>query len=574
MPIKLKSATSNSGNTHLFGHLTVLVGPNNCGKSRTLRDIREFVVTGLTRSFKTLSAIEMEYPPEAETMQEFCTFPHASPGHVTMRGVSYDLLNTHDINPNGKRLSEMFSAFDINVDAAKEVISAVGPCWIAHLDAESRFKLANPTPSYDLRTEAPSNALQAFCANRKSVLPELRSAFRHTFGMDIALDWSSQKNLYLRIGTNFGDIPEEWDKLTELMKDAENVADQGDGYRSLAGVVLAMTTFPNRILLLDEPEAFLHPAQARALGRWLAGYAAKRSAQIILATHNADFLWGAVSTGAPIDVIRLNRTENFTSFHPVPSDTLKTLTQSPLLSSQPIMNSLFQKGVVVCEGDPDRAVYQAVAHDRRIFNGGDEVLFIHTNGKDTIKGPLVTLQQSGTPACAIVDIDILNSESSLSGIAEALTGKPMTNELKALRGKIALCVENSVHEDLLNTLLNSVAEWQRREHSDVRQSRRSLRDLSKDLSKWDVVKKAGGDFFQGEDAKTFWELVEECKKIGIFIVHKGELEGWIDVGTGKGKKWNQLALERLHSGGCPNDLKHFIFGAIASMGVDVKPVSA
>jgi hypothetical protein len=536
--------------------------------------IREFVVTGRKTQFKTLINIELEYPTEAETRQGFHTFPHASPGQVIMRDVSYDLLNTHEVSPNEKWLSQMFSNFYTNVDAAQEIITAVGPTWIAHLNAESRFRLANSTPSYDLRIEAPSNALQAVCENRKSVLPELRAAFLQTFGMDIALDWSSQKNLYLRIGTNFTDIPEEWDKLTELMKNAENVADQGDGYRSLAGVVIAMTTFPNRLLLLDEPEAFLHPAQARSLGRWLAKYASKRSAQIVLATHNADFLWGAVSTGEPIDVIRLNRSGNSTKFHPVPSATLKSLTQSPLLSSQPIMNSLFQKGVVVCEGDPDRAVYQAVAHDPRIFDGGDEVLFVHTNGKDNVKAPLEIFRQSGTPACAIVDIDILNSEATLAGIAEALTGHPMKDELKALRAKIALSVENSPPKDILESLLKSVTAWQEREHTDVRHARRSLRDLAKDISKWDSVKKLGVDFFQKDDAKTYWKMAEECKKIGIFIVHKGELEGWLDVGTGKGKKWNQLALERLHEGECPENLKQFISEAMSFLGVDTKMLSS
>ena len=42
---------------------------------------------------------------------------------------------------------------------------------------------------------------------------------------------------------------------------------QGDGMRSFASVVLhLLATVTPSILMLDEPEAFLHPPQARLLG--------------------------------------------------------------------------------------------------------------------------------------------------------------------------------------------------------------------------------------------------------------------------------------------------------------------
>ncbi len=125
--------------------------------------------------------------------------------------------------------------------------------------------------------------------------------------MDIALDWAAMRRLYLKVGPAFGSIPEARTELDALLRDAPELSVQGDGYKSFAGVVLAMLTFPNRLLLLDEPEAFLHPAQARVLGRWLAAHAKTRTAQMIVASHSADFLWGIVSANAGATVIRLNR---------------------------------------------------------------------------------------------------------------------------------------------------------------------------------------------------------------------------------------------------------------------------
>src|SRR5207244_9058873 len=130
---------------------------------------------------------------------------------------------------------------------------------------------------------------------------------------------------YLRVGLDFGTIPDARAELDSLLRNAQELAAQGDGYRSFAGVVLAMLTFVNRLLLLDEPEAFLHPAQARVLGRWLASYAHKTSAQVILATHNSDFLWGIISANTNATVIRLNRGEKSTRYHGVPSTTITTL---------------------------------------------------------------------------------------------------------------------------------------------------------------------------------------------------------------------------------------------------------
>ncbi len=325
-----------------------------------------------------------------------------------------------------------------------------------------------------------------------------------------------------------------------------------------------MLTFSHRLLLLDEPEAFLHPAQARALGRWLANRAKTTPTQIILATHNADFLWGIVSENPDAAVIRLNRSGNVTRYHAVPSETTKNLVQSPLLSSQPVMDALFQKGVAVCEGDPDRAIYQTVAHGEQLRrNGGEDVLFIHANGKDAAKTPVELLRQAGTPVCAIVDIDVLNSGQVLGELLESLTGRMRPAEAMQLRDRIAEVVEKTTEEQLLANLRLAVQEWEGRQHSDLRQARRALRNIAQLASKWDEVKTRGLDYFGEETRPDVERLIKLCRELGLFIVQKGELEGWIPLGVAKGKKWNRRALEELHAGRLPVDLQDFVAGVVA-----------
>lgn len=62
---------------------------------------------------------------------------------------------------------------------------------------------------------------------------------------------------------------------------------QGDGMRSYMGLLLHILGGAHQITLIDEPEAFLHPPQARLLGRTLANRSVGRQ-QVFLATHSVD----------------------------------------------------------------------------------------------------------------------------------------------------------------------------------------------------------------------------------------------------------------------------------------------
>ena len=103
----------------------------------------------------------------------------------------------------------------------------------------------------------------------------------------------------------------------------------------------------------------------------------------------------------------MNRVGNTTEMVLLSSDNLKKLSNSPLLSGQPIFESLFHEGVVVCEGDADRCLYQTVAV-KNLNN--DSAFFVHSHGKQNIKDVVRLMHNSGVPVVAIVDIDILNSK--------------------------------------------------------------------------------------------------------------------------------------------------------------------
>lgn len=75
---------------------------------------------------------------------------------------------------------------------------------------------------------------------------------------------------------------------------------------------------------------------------------------------------------------------------------------------------------------------------------------------------------------------------------------------------------------------------------------------------WSEVKKRGIYAFDEETKKEAENLLQELKKIGIFLVPVGELEGWIDFGTRDKKKWILQALPMIHEGKALEQLQNFV----------------
>lgn len=565
MPFLVQNIRPRAGDSIELGKLTVLVGPNNCGKSQTLKDIREYASTGVLDRLVILESISATLPSEVELRGSVQSRPHETPGHLQISGVKDDLQTQLGFGPQERWFGQQYDPNGNAEAQRREVLRALGTCLIAYLGAEARFKLTAPTAGFDTRSQAPANAIQSLLGAGAETHKELRSAFKSAFKMDIGLDWAGMMKWYLRVAADFGVIPGDREQLDALMKDAPDLEKQGDGYRSFAGIALALLTFPNRLLLLDEPEAFLHPAQARVLGRWLATQAAKRAAQVIVATHSSDFIAGLIASDTPATIIRLNRSDS-TRFHQIPSAASQGLVQSPLLSSQPVLDALFHRGVVICEGDPDRAIYQTVAHRFHAENSGEEVLFIHSNGKDAMKGPAELLRQSGTPVCVVADFDILNSEAVLDEVVTALSGFALDEETKALRAGLAGLIEEKDVASSIEELRTSVTEWLKRDETDIRILRRTLVSHARAGSnKWNAAKAKGLGSLNAEDAARASELLTRLEKKGVFVVPCGELESWIDVNRAKGKAWNQEALQLLHRGECPAALRAFIAAILAHL---------
>jgi hypothetical protein len=318
-----------------------------------------------------------------------------------------------------------------------------------------------------------------------------------------------------------------------------------------------------RIVLLDEPEAFLHPAQARQLGLWIANQAAGMSSQLMIATHNANFLAGILQAGQPVDIFRMSRKDDVTSYKRMKAEATKDLSTSAVLSSQRVLEAIFFRGVVICEADADRSVYQTVAA-RDL--GTSEALFVHAHNKQTIPTVAELLRGAQIPFCAIVDIDALNSKDDFEKLA-ASTAAP-TSEIEGwltTRQKIADSVTGVKDEDVLKGIVPKVEEFVEQlkagKHT-LAGARSALQRLRDETTAWREIKLKGLEGVPKEVRADAKRLLEELAVRGLFLVPVGELEGWIDLGTRRKKEWIVRALTALHATPAPEQLQDFVRSAL------------
>jgi len=553
--MKIDRLKIKSGQIISLNKISILVGANNVGKSQTLRDIQQRMQIGLASKSVLLEEIKFKKPDKYEDLFTGLILkdsPH-SLGNKVLYGITVNLTQLDSFEFRPEHFQQQFEQQD-NIDF---VLGNLSKFRVSHLDASSRLQLVRTTASFNPDTENPQNIIQnLFTHAENEVL--LKHAFNEAFSMDIMLDYSGLKDFCLRVAKEFPAIPEDPRKAYLITKDFNKLDNQGDGFRSFVGIILSILFSKNRIVLLDEPEAFLHPAQARFLGKWIADNSDLLDGQLLIATHNANFLNGILSSDKNVDIYRLNRNDDDTKFNLIPSNATNKLAQSPMLSSQRILESIFHRGVVVCEADADRTVYQTVS---TLVHNNQEILFVHSHNKQTLKDVAALLLDAKIPVVVVSDIDLLNDENDFKKLIETLTGHQVDIDLLAKRSKVAEIVNESSDAEILDLLKNNLKEileqLEKNEHS-LDGAKGAVNRIRREITKWKSPKTNGIDGFPDEIQNDVREIISELKTMNIFIVPVGELEGWMDLGTKRKNKWIIKALEEIFNDNSSEPLKDFV----------------
>ena len=142
--------------------------------------------------------------------------------------------------------------------------------------------------------------------------------------------------------------------------DALPIQEASDGVKAFTGIILEIIAGDPAVILIDEPEAFLHPALSFKLGKEIALTSSNSNKRLFVSTHSPNFVMGCIQSGASINIVRLTYRDDIATARILDSQELLRLMRNPLLRSTRVLDGLFYEHVVVTEGDTDRAFYQEV----------------------------------------------------------------------------------------------------------------------------------------------------------------------------------------------------------------------
>ncbi|WP_343637138.1 AAA family ATPase [Fluviicola sp.] len=472
--------------------ITVFVGPNNSGKSKLLLEIEEYSKNGKINS-KSVILSDLVFSkiidPEEEirkhtlipTPRENLAPNQIVFGDSTIRN-KIDKSNLFMYLNDIETYKVYFCSFYLYFNTLR-------------LGGGNRINLIHEQPGGDLQGN-PQNILQVLFQDnnkRQEVRRIIYDAFKKYFVID------PTKLGYLRI--KLSETPPN-DEIQErgIHQDAIDFHNKAldinlasDGVKAFTGIITTIIAGDPKVILIDEPEAFLHPSLAYNLGKEVSNSVNGSFKNLFVSTHSSNFLMGCIQSGVPINIVRLTYSNNSPTARILPSDKVLKLMRHPLLRSTGVLNGLFYEYVIVTEADSDRAFYQEINDRLLAFNpdkGIPNCLFLNAQNKQTIHEILRPLREMGIPCVAIVDVDVIKEG-----------GKVWSNLLSSA--------------NIPNVTIQSTGI-----------SRGHLKSAF-DGKQINFKTNGGVNLLDSQDRQACNDLFDQLDEYGIFTVRNGELESWL-----------------------------------------------
>ena len=513
--------------------VVVFVGPNNAGKSVALRDLEAHVQSGFQGTVVSSSTLH-----RAGTVEELSQYlrNHTQPKEIG--GQPYYVGYNFSIPE--RKLAKYWS---------KE-LSGLSQFFCMSLQTEKRIVNSDPAPAINVLDDPASHPIQMLYSD-VDLECRISDYFRQAFGEDLTVFRLGGNQYPLLVGRRLA--PEDGeDRLSKsyskrLLASTVPLKEQGDGMRSFASVVLhLLAPVTPSILLLDEPEAFLHPPQARLLGELISTERSSRS-QLFVATHSPDVLNGLLNVAPDrLRVLRIRRDGNINHVKELDKNHAKEISSDPLMKYSSVMSGVFHERVVICEADADCLFYSLLLDLPEVHGGRKpDVLFVHGNGKDRMAALANALMELDVPVDVIADLDILQSDDVLKTLVGTLgiSWTELEHSVRTIRNSIEERKPRLTSGEIKKEILKKLATIET-EGEFPKDVQKEIQKMFRKASPWYEVKGAGEAAFpQGQATESFLSLKEIVKKNGLWFVPVGELEGFCKSVGGHGPKWVQQVIE-------------------------------
>lgn len=507
----------------------ILVGPNNSGKSQTLREILEFCQKGNEARPLVLTGLKIAKSGDEASLRRFLES-------------NADFVSDHyrykhwQIHPH--HLPFWNQDF---------LLHGLTPGFIKNVTANERLNICNQQSSV-----APSEQKskpQHVLYDDEALMGKVSGLFRRAFGKDLMFDFRGGSRLPIHVGELpkiEGNVDRVSNAYVQAVRENPLLDQQGDGMKSYAGILFESIVADLDITLIDEPEAFLHPPQMRRLGETLA---TEVNGQLIVATHSSDIMRGFLEgTRGNVRILRIRRETGKNHVAEAEPEVIRDLWEKPELRYSNALEGVFHEQTIICEDDSDCRLINSIADHLALQSEEQwqDTAYVPTGGKHGVPKIAGVLRQIGVPVKAVFDIDFLSEQSLVQSAVEAFGGQ--WDEVKPLWTRVDAAVRAGnkpksvpqIKEELVSLLNGS-------ETDDLPKG--DVIEIMKQGKAWNYVKKYGTRGIpNGEAQRDYSSLRDKLEEMGIYLVPVGEIENFCPEIGSHGPKFVTKLLSTIQLG--------------------------
>ncbi|MDC9003759.1 ATP-dependent nuclease [Mycobacterium marinum] len=509
------------------GSVTVVVGANNVGKTKLLEQlVAALEGRELTQSPTPRIVTEISDPWQGSDSMDLEAWIRAN-STIRVDGRGASLANRPYLNETPvAQFGEIRRKF--------ATPSGLTRWFVQHLSGSSYWSGVQSVGRTGKVGAPPTHPFHVLHTQREK-LERLKRITKRLFGVELYLDTVSAE-FTLRMGEPTAQpyFVDTYDPVYDASVAAlPEIRSQGDGIRSALGLLVKLITNLHPLVLLDEPEAFLHPPQARIIGQEIGKQAKGEGAQVIVATHDKGILQGIVESEALVTILHLTREGDTALAKALEPEHVRELWKDPILRYSNALDGLFHSAVIVTEDERDAHFYNAAIDSLLSADAPDapahNIMFLGASGKTNLARIAGRLCKLGVQTVSCPDLDILNDMNVLRKLVEAHEGDwdnlnsdytAATNEfkqsppaptvaeirerLKKLLGESVL-PNNIVTKDLADKLAEVVRLPRHR---------------------WKLLKDYGFEAFK-QDKAAASRLLDALDRLGIVTLRIGILENFV-----------------------------------------------
>ncbi|MGC0809264.1 ATP-dependent nuclease [Pantoea agglomerans] len=502
----------------------IIVGPNNSGKSQTLREIIEIVSTDAINSGSVIKELKIKKTGDFESFMKFLN-----------ENAKIDKDSYYSFGRMKAHQSWLRSWVDQNK------LTNIHMIFLNNITANERLNICNQIEHVHSETEIkkPQHSLY----DNPDLLAKISSLFKKAFGKDLVLNYRGGRFIPIHVGEKpifdrF--VDSNSNEYVEKVVQYPLLEKQGDGVKSYAGILFESIVQEFDVTLIDEPEAFLHPPQMKLLGETLSS---EVKGQLFIATHSSDILRGFLEgTKGNIRILRIQRENDINTIFEADADAVKELWNKPNLRFSNALDGIFHEQVIICEDHSDCRLYNYTAEwvkTKRDENWLD-TSYIPSGGKAGISGIASVLNKIGVPVKAIFDFDFLSSEELIKTTVYAFGGD--VEEIIKIWRRVDAFVRKGVKPKSNKEIKDAIHEILNESEPDIL-NRSAITSTLKQGQSWSMLKLTGKAGLPPGDAyNEYCNLIEKLEDVGIYIVPVGEVEMFNKKITGHGPKFVSSVL--------------------------------